>query len=231
MTEIGLGDPDTKTAAIRSERGLCADCPQYPKCLFHMPRYGGFKKQGKRHVAYAMITDAVENSNAKEDFCTCENFVEVLQDRMLSGLEAASAGRKGAEVVRILLNRTTVTQGMEMGFNSQGEIIKPQLNQVADLERSGHKVNVKDNTMPVRYDMVTFERTIPDYSVPPKTQSLYSENIRAREAEIRRQEMEDEGQRFEERLTESGAPLKRRGRPPGSRNRTKDDGDDFEKSE
>src|SRR6185369_9806336 len=62
-----VGDPDLKRPAIRAERGACADCPVYEKCLFHMPRYGGFKNQGPRNVVYALITDKVENTTPRKN--------------------------------------------------------------------------------------------------------------------------------------------------------------------
>ncbi len=227
MTNISIGDPEANTPEARKSLGKCAGCPQAPKCLFHMPRYGGFKTQGKRYVAYALITDQVENSNGKQDFCTCETFVETLQDRMLSGQAAAAEGRKGAEIVRLLVDKRagdTIRQGLEMGFNGRGEIIKPQPNQIDDLRASGHKVNLDDLTPAVRFDIVTFDRTIPDYDAPKKTHSTYSESIRQEESELQRSEIEDEASRYEARFAESEAlHSKKRGRPPGSRNKPKDD--------
>lgn len=215
-----VGDPDLKRPAIRAERGACADCPVYEKCLFHMPRYGGFKNQGPRNVVYALITDKVENHNAKEECVSCKNFVETMQDRMLSGRAAADEGRQGAERVRVLLNRTTYRMGTEMPFNGRGEIIKQPLYLVEDLRKAGYKVNQDDMGVPAKWQTVVFDRTVPDYSAPQVTTSSYSEEIAQREAEQTRREIEEDDGVWEARMAES-EPKRRKVA------KVKDEADDF----
>ncbi len=183
MTDIQVGNPDTKDPQIRSERGLCADCPYYSDCLFHMPRYGGFRGQGPRYVRYRLITDATEKSNAKEDFIACDNFVGGgLQDRMLTGQELRARGQKG-ELISILTdNSNTVTQGMEMGFNNRNQIVNPQPNLVADLKAAGYDVNQDDKAPAARWEPVTFKRTVPPYKKPQTGASNYSQEIAAKQA-------------------------------------------------
>jgi hypothetical protein len=225
--DIQFGDPESKTAAAKAERGKCAPCPLYTKCLFHLPRNGGFRGQGKRYIAYTLITDSVENSNGKQDFVDCATFVEGFQDRMLSGQAAAAEGRKGAEIIRLLVDKQpgdTLDYGEYMAFNGRGEIVRPQPNRIADLEASGHKVNRDDMSPPVAWNLVEYQRTLPDYNAPKKTASAYSEKIRNLESEQNASEAQDEAARYEERFAEMEATHgKKRGRPPGSRNKPKDD--------
>jgi len=224
-----IGDPALKTPAVKQARGLCAPCPVYEKCLFHMPRYGGFKGQGPRNVVYSLRTDKVENHNAKEECVSCMNFVETMQDRMLSGRAAADEGRAGAERVSVLVGRTSYRMGTEMPFNGKGEIIKQPLYLIDDLKRAGYKVNQDDMTNPARWQTVVFDRIVPDYNAPQVTSSTYSEEISARMAEQEQRDIEEDDGRWEAKMAETDPQKVRRGRPPGSRNKEKDDeqGDDF----
>src|SRR5262245_9569871 len=149
MLKVQQGNPDLKDELTRQQRGLCADCDAYVDCLFHMPRYGGFRNQGERYVLYRLTTDPAENQNTKEDFCSCRTFVRGgLQDRMLTGREQRARGLAG-EVVTVITDRRWITQGTEMGFNTRNEIINPIPNLVDDLRTAGYKVNLNDQSQAV----------------------------------------------------------------------------------
>ena len=87
-----------------------------------MPRYGGFRGDGKRHIVYRLITDASEGATPVENMITCESFIDNgLQDRMLTSQAMQLEGKKGGEYVEVVFpSPKTVRQGMWMGFNQRG---------------------------------------------------------------------------------------------------------------
>ena len=181
--QIGHGDPDVQEEVNRGQRGACGGCPQWEKCLFNMPRYGGFKgnkrKAPRVYVAYRLITDKAELNGAKEDFCTCENFVEVLQDRMLTGQSLRAEGKDG-EVVTILTAQTHVSQRFKVGFNTANEIIRPMPNLIQPLKDAGYDINVNDFKDAHEFRDVTLNIPVPEYR-ERDTQDNYNQDVIERE--------------------------------------------------
>ena len=208
MPVIRHGDPTvTQDALTRNQRGLCADCPDYKKCLFFMPRHGGFRNQGPRHVIYRLKTDAAENENWKEDFCSCQDFVAGgLQDRMVTGRQQRAMGLKG-EIITIITDRNWCTQGMEMGFNNRNEIVNPHANLVEDLKAAGYKLNLNDIAPAAQFREVTFRRNVPEYRALPKGQSGYSQKIAAEEAQHEAADEQEDAMAWEEHMARTRKPL------------------------
>lgn len=181
MAPVGIGHPDLRNPAIRQERGGCADCPQWDKCLFNNRRYGGFKAQGHHNVGYRLITDRAELNSAKEDFVSCEIFTDVILDRMLNGRELRARGLDGEVISIIAQEGETVSQRFQVPFNSRSEVVRPQRHLVEPLKKAGWKVNLDDLTSPAEFRYVTLEIEVPAWKSPGVLRDDYSLTLVERE--------------------------------------------------
>lgn len=170
MPSIQVGDPDSRNATVRAERGGCHACPVYTNCLFHRADMGGFKGQGPHNIGYRLITDISEGESAKEDFMSCENFVNVLQDRMLTGDEERMRGRPGEFVSVVAQEGEIVRQRVSVAFNSRGQVIKPTPNLVEPLKKKGFEVNLDDRSPAIDFDTVTVDVVVPKFK--PKSKAV-----------------------------------------------------------
>lgn len=172
MAQVSSGDPDVVlNASAKAERRACISCPQYDKCLFHLKRMGGFKAnerfatRGRHNVGYQLLTDRTERNAAKVDQCSCEVFVETLQDRMLNGRNLREAGKDG-EVIRICAQEgETIKRTFQVGFNVHGEVVRPQLMLVPALKAADYKVNLSDMAV-AEFRKVALEMEIPVFVLP-----------------------------------------------------------------
>lgn len=151
--------------------------------MFDQPRYGGFKGDRPHYIGYRLITDAVENHSAKEDYCTCHNFVEVFRDRMITGMTQRLQGKDGELVKIIKQEGETIERRVRVGFNSIGEIVRPQAEIVDDLKKSGYKVSANDNAAVVNWKDVTYRTVVPNYLEVAGRLNSYSDLLMKREME------------------------------------------------
>lgn len=193
------GNPDEKTPQTRSERGACHDCDCWGKCLFHLKRLGGFKGQiprgqRRKNIGYRLITDGAENYGAKEDYTVCQAFVEVLQDRMLTGQRLRSEGKEGEFVSVIAQEGEVINQRFDVGFNARNQVIRAQPSIIAALEEAGYKVNLDDRSPAVEFRPVTIKVTVPPYREPMAISNEYTLDLLAKEKQrlSAEEEMADE---------------------------------------
>ena len=131
---IGTPDELRKKGIGLNEAGSCAPsagtpghqsgsrgCSQYPRCIFHLTRYGGFRDHGPRNCGYYLKT---HEGDAKEDFAACYWFVSRMLDRMLAGRRDREAGKNGEiidviaqEGEEILQKYWTIKEGTEKSLS------------------------------------------------------------------------------------------------------------------
>ena len=203
QSPLPIGSMEDVRAAGMSLRefGTCAQpdknirgCALWGKCRFDQRRMGGFKGDRPHYVGYRLITDRAEGNAAKEDFCSCMAFTEVLLDRLDTGNDLVTKGKDGERIAIVAQEGESIVRRFQVGVNSKGEVIKPQPDLVKALEKAGYKVNVDDQSQPITYKTVVLEVIVPEF--PPvrmTTQTVtgdYSTLIAQREM-ARLKEMED----------------------------------------
>jgi len=201
---------EIKGGVIAPASMTCDICPLVTKCLFDQKRLGGFKRPGERahYIGYRLITDKTERNavsvGAKEDFCTCFNFVEVLQDRMLAGQALRAEGKDGEIVAVIAQEGGMIRQRHRVGYNARGEVIRPQLEIIEALKAvKGLKLNLDDNSLAVGFKSVVVEVPVPRYDEVLATVGDYGQEIMARamaEQEMRQETDELAWQEVQKRM-------------------------------
>lgn len=178
MTNIVIGDPELNTPQARAERGACVSCAQWPVCRFDQKRLGGFKGRGRKNVGYRLVTDPTENANGKEDFCSCEAFIDSgLQNRMIEGQSLMAQGIRGEMVSIVAQEGDFVTIGVQMGFNSRNQIARPIRTLIPALKAAGYEVNADDNSGNVEFRDVEYKIEVPVFKAVNKLRTAYSSKI------------------------------------------------------
>jgi hypothetical protein len=172
---------------------------------------GGFKGTRPHYIGYRLITDKPNGHRSKEDDCTCFTYTEALLDRQESGETQRRAKLDGEIVVVFAQEGDTITKSISVGFNSRGEIIKPQPSIVAGLRAAGHTVNLDDKSPAVSSGDVMYHAKVPKFTDQESAMSAYSQLILQREMERQDAEREANDEAWEKNrqrmLAESAASI------------------------
>lgn len=171
-----------KGGVIAPANMTCSTCPLNEKCKFDDVLLGGFKGNGPKYIGYRLITDKVNRHESKEDSCTCFTFVEVLQDRMISGQILKVQGKSG-ELVRVFAQEgEPIERRIRVGINSSGEIVRPQAEIAESLKKAGHKVSTVDSAQIVNWKDVIYKAVVPKFAEVEQQTNDYSTLMMRREA-------------------------------------------------
>lgn len=196
----------------------CDTCAVRNSCRFDQKsmNQGKWSKgpgQRARHVAYQLITDGVEGHNAKQDFCTCISFVEVLQPRMRFGRLLREDGKDG-EIIRIIGQEgDTIRRKYTVTKNTRGEVIRPQREIIPALKAANIPYNLNDLSAGGIPDEIVLDIVVPPYQGKPG--GSYNQELYEMELEAQRREREAEESIYAEPDNEPvSEPVKRGpGRP------------------
>ena len=176
-----------------------------------------------KYVGFRLICDSTEaladgTPAAKEDFCTCFNFVANIQQRMLDGRAQREKGQDGDTITVFAQEGDPIERRTDVGFNSMGEIVRPMPEIRAALERSGHKVATSDHAVVVTWKEISYTGTVPFYAEEMKRVTSHAQRIFQREQQEHRTLEEEENAAWERtraRMSANDEPVKRGpGRPP-----------------
>ena len=169
------------TDIVAAKDVTCDNCPARSQCRFDQPRVddmkAGFKKPGHKveNLAYRLITDSSEGNRTKEDFVSCQAWVEVFQPRARYGRQLREDGKDGEVLELIGREGDTIKRRQVLFYNGQGQVVKPQAEIIPALDRAGIKYNVNDNYPPVATKEVALEIVVPEYH--SKTYSDYDREV------------------------------------------------------
>lgn len=170
----------------------CKNCPYFkvskkafqknnPQCQFDKPANGGFKGTRPHYIKYRIITDAVENHSAKEDFMLCTNWTENMQRRAAFGAAQRAEGKDG-EIIKIVGQEgDPIELRTNVAVNSLGEIVKPNAELAKRLEDSGYVIAPDTRSVAVENKEIVYKTVVPNYELEQRKIKGYSDAILKRE--------------------------------------------------
>lgn len=98
-------------------------CPHYEKCIFRLTKNGGFRDQGPRNIGFFHQT---HEGHRRQEFMSCFTFMQVLYERMRSGIRDREDGLEG-EIIRIVAQEGgTIRQKLRVNKNEGNKALAPE---------------------------------------------------------------------------------------------------------